>query len=100
MTFEDLMQYVGGDDSTFIAQCWAEADLMVSVYVAGAFKEIPQEILDRATLEVGAELYNRKNAPNGIQQFASFDGQSAVRIARDPMQAAYAILKPYVVIGL
>lgn len=99
MTFEDLKVYVGGDDDTYIQQCWNQAQIMVNAYTAGARTAIPSEIRDRATLEVGAELYNRKNAPNGIAQFASFDGQSPVRIARDPMQAAYAILNPYVVVG-
>jgi hypothetical protein len=53
----------------------------------------------RAILECGSELFYRRNAPSGITQFATPDGQSAVRVARDPMVGAYPILAPYMAAG-
>jgi hypothetical protein len=58
------------------------------------------DILNRAKIECGSELYHRRSAPNGVAQFATLDGGSAVRVARDPMIAAYPILVPYVGQGL
>lgn len=58
-------------------------------------------IRDRATLEVAADLWNRKSAPNGIvnQQFniGTGDlGSTPIRISRDPLAAARPILAPWV----
>lgn len=99
MNGEDLREYVGGNSAQqdFIDSCWAEAVVLVEGFVGT--KEIPDEIMDRAYLEVGSELFHRRSAPNGIAQFASFDG-SPVRVARDPMVAAYPILAPFVGPGL
>jgi len=93
----------------FVDSCWAEAEALVSRHVAtvgGEFGEdtsveVPAAILNRAKIEVGAELYYRRSAPNGIKQFATPEGGgTAVRVARDPMLAAYPILAPYVGLGL
>ena len=72
----------------------AEGDPSVMVFPAS----VPLVIVNRAIIEVGSELYNRRQAPNGISQFAANDG-SAIRVARDPMVAAYPILRPYLAGG-
>ena len=99
MDWNDLATYVGAaaEDSDFVQQCWDEAKWLVASFIGGA--EVPEEIGDRACLEVGSELYHRRNAPNGIARFASFDG-NPVRVARDPMVAAYPILSRFMVVGL
>ena len=98
MNATDLQEYVGAPDSdaTYVEQCWDEATSLVSVYVGDV--EIPIAILDRATLEVGSELYHRRQAPNGIAQFSSMDG-TPVRVARDPMLGAYPLLNRYIGLG-
>lgn len=90
----DLLEYVGAKDAVlpFATVCWNDAVTLVTTYVAPVV--IPQEILDRAYLEVGAELFHRKSAKNGIAQFAATDG-APVRIARDPMVAAYPLLNRF-----
>lgn len=100
-TWEDLKAFVGSDDFEYddlFQQCFIEAQVLVSKYVG--LIEVPEEILDRAFLEVGADLFNRRSAPNGImnQQYATVDGigQAPVRIARDPMAAAYKLLGRWV----
>lgn len=87
----DLLEYVGAKDTAlpFATTCATDAASLVDTYVGTVV--IPIEILDRAVLEVGAELFHRKSAKNGIAQFAATDG-APVRIARDPMVAAYPLL--------
>ena len=60
---------------------------------------IPEAVLRRAILEVGSELFHRRQAPNGFPQFATPDGGQAQRIARDPMVAARPILAPFLPMG-
>ena len=84
---------VSTGDAAFIEACADEAVAMVTAYV-GVGDYVPQAILQRAYLEVGSELYNRRSAPNGISQFASPDG-SVIRVARDPMVGAYPLLRPF-----
>jgi len=61
---------------------------------------VPADVLDRAKIECGSELYHRRSAPNGIAQFATLDGGSAIRVARDPMVAAIPLLQPFVGLGI
>jgi hypothetical protein len=98
MDSSDLTTYVGAtaEDSEFVQQCWDEAYALVSAYVGG--NDIPQAVGDRAVLETASELFHRRNAPNGIAQFAAFDG-SPVRVARDPMTPAYPLLARVMVVG-
>jgi len=102
MIAADLKEYAGATGSIevtdeYVAQCWEEAQALVDAYVGLA--TVPAAVLDRAYLEVGSELLHRKNAPNGIAQFNTFDG-SAIRVARDPMVGAYPLLKRFVGFGV
>ena len=93
---EALAVYVGDtkeSSSAYVEQCAAEARSMIEKHVGT--NEVPVVILDRAVLEVGAELYHRKTAPSGMKQFATEFGGSPVRIARDPMVAARPLLAPH-----
>jgi len=56
--------------------------------------------LDNAYLQVGSELFHRRNAPSGIAQFSSLDGTSPVRVAKDPMTSVYPLLNRWVVNGV
>ncbi|WP_156718165.1 hypothetical protein [Nocardioides sp. Leaf307] len=91
-------------DSALVQSCFEQAVALVTrtnrvwnadtkTYVASA---APVAIVDRAVLAVGAELYNQRNTKNGVAQFAAFD-EAPVRVARDPMVAAYPLLSPWVV---
>ena len=98
--YDDLKAYVGAPDSddTFVSTCWDEATALVNLYCG--LVVVPAVVLKRAKIECGSELYHRRSAPNGIAQFATLDGGSAVRVARDPMIAAIPILIPYVGLGV
>lgn len=96
---QQLANYVGAsnDDSSYVEQCWTEAVTMVAQFVGA--RAVPEEIIIRSAIEVGSELYHRRNAPNGIAQFSTIDG-SAIRVARDPMIGAYPILSRFVGPGI
>ena len=91
---EALAEYVGANDdqADFIRACVETAQELVSQFVGGS--NVPEVVLDRAVLEVGSEMFHRRNAPNGIAQFA-VEG-TAIRVARDPLVGAYPLLSRYV----
>jgi hypothetical protein len=102
VSLADLKEYVnpGGTattDDAFLTTCLAEATELISVFIGTVV--VPSVVKDRAVKETASELYHRRNAPNGLSQFASFDG-TPIRVARDPMVGAYPILGRYMVIGL
>lgn len=98
--FAELKSYVGASntDDDFVDSCWHEAIALVAKFVGTA--TVNADVLNRAYLECGSELFHRRSAPNGVAQFATLDGGSAVRVARDPMIAAYPILVPWVGQGI
>jgi hypothetical protein len=98
--YDGLKAYVGAPDSdnTFVNECWTQASSLVTKFVGTAV--VPADVINRAIIECGSELFHRRSAPNGIAQFATLDGGSAVRVARDPMIAAIPILTPFVGLGI
>lgn len=100
----DLDWYVnaknGSDASVaaLVARCEAEATELVSKHVGTA--TVPAVIIDRAVLEVGADLFYRRAARNGIVSFGNgVEAASVIRINRDPMTQAYPLLAPYLGLG-
>ena len=99
MAWTDLKSYVGAPDSddAFVETCYDDASTLVLRFIGQTY--VPSDILTRATLEVGSELYHRRSAPNGIAQFSTFDG-TPIRVARDPMIGAYPLLNRFVGLGV
>lgn len=94
VTLTEFKDYVGTKDaSDFPQSCLTAGSALVTKYV-GTVTTVPTEIVDQATLMAASELFHRRNAPNGIAQFADFGG-AAVRVGSDPMVAARQILLPY-----
>lgn len=89
------------DDAAYAATSKLEAETLVHGFIGGENNPygVPAPALNRAVLEVGADLFYRRQARNGI---ASFDGMEAqpMRLNRDPMSAAYPFLRPFLVTGL
>lgn len=93
VTLEQFKLYVGTKDATDYPQlCLTSGHQLVTNKVKGY--AVPAAIHDQAVLMVASELFHRRQAPNGITQFADATGQ-AIRISKDPMGAANAILLPY-----
>lgn len=96
----DLKAFVsaGASEDAVVTDCYDVAVELVMKFIGTAV--VPASVTNRAILVAGAELYNQKKAPNGIAQFASYDGQQAVRVARNPMVGVYPLLSPFMVMGL
>lgn len=97
-TVQDLAAFVNGTADDYTGACLLEAVALVATHTSG--RTVPDEIARRAVLEVGADLYHRRKARNGVTGFDTGDGGEIVRINRDPMAAAYPLLKPYVAPGI
>ena len=100
--YDGLKAYVGAPDSDndFVSDCWTQAHTLVDHFCGDAVSVVPAGVLTRAKIECGSELYHRRSAPNGVAQFATLEGGSAIRVARDPMVGAYPLLQVYVGLGI
>lgn len=100
--YDDLKAYVGAPDAddAFVADCWTVAHRLVDTYCGTKLVDVDADVLQRAKIECGSELYHRRSAPNGVAQFATLDGGQAVRVARNPMIAAVPLLEPYIGMGI
>jgi hypothetical protein len=99
VTVEQFREYVGtSEDSSFVDDCLASGVALVENYIGE--QEAPAVIIDQAVLLCSSELFHRRSAPNGIAQFASMDGSSPMRVAKDPMTAVYSLLLPFVKMGV
>ena len=98
ISLEDFQAYVGTDETgDFINSCLTAGHELVDKYQRST--TVPNQVHVQAVLMTASEIFHRRSAPNGIAQFASMDG-SPVRVARDPMTPAYALLLPYVGYGV
>jgi hypothetical protein len=98
-TLEWYVQAIG-DDVEFAAESKATAAQMVADFIGeGNPHRVPESVVARAVLEVGADLFYRKAAKNGIVAFDGAEPQ-VFRLNRDPMAAAYPLLRRYLVMGL
>ena len=96
MDWTDLKAYVGAsaNDDAYVEECWDTAKDLVASYIQSA--KIPVNVLKRSYLEVGSELFQRRNAPMGVAQYATYDG-APLNTARDPLVGVYPLLNRYMV---
>lgn len=112
-----LSSYLGAasGDAAYVESCAVEAEALVAELLAdvvwgtsaeGATWDStsgtwdtaggpPVELRRRAVLEVGADLYHRKAAKNGISTFGDNPDVPPIRIRRDPLDPARALLVAY-----
>ncbi|QKY80419.1 head-tail connector protein [Microbacterium phage PoRanda] len=83
-------------DDAFVQRCASEALALVGQLIGSA--TVPAEIRTRAIIEAGSELFHKRQAPNGISQFADAAG-TPLRVAKDPMNVARVILQPFLPLG-
>jgi hypothetical protein len=94
VTLAEFQAYVGTDEVDFPQECLTSGLALVTKYI-GAVTTVPVALNDQAVLITSSELFHRRSAPNGVAQFASFDG-APIRVAKDPMNAVYPLLQRYV----
>lgn len=104
MTVEDselkLRVNAGPADDQLVSDSLVAAEAMVDAYIdeqGVPDVEVPTAVRDRAVLRCAIDLFNQDKAPNGIvnQQYDVGDGtvgSTPIRISRDPMIGARAIL--------
>lgn len=94
ISLADFQAYVGTDETgDFINSCLTAGHSLVDSFQGEV--EVPSQVHIQAVLITASELFHRRSAPNGVAQFASFDG-NPVRVAKDPMNAVYPLLMRYV----
>lgn len=101
LTTAVLAEYVQADptaQAAFLARCVSEANDLVTGYAGAA--GVPEAVLDRAVLETAADLFYRRSTRNGVADFEGIDGLQPIRVNRDPLAAAYPLLRRYVGAGL
>ena len=100
-TLAEYVQAVSTEDQAHAESCTAEAAALVA-HALGENNpfDVPDEIVDRCVLEVGAELYYRKRTRHGISSFDGVEGAMPLRISRDPMTAAWPLLRQFIPFGL
>jgi len=97
VTLAEYVQAVSDVDKRLAADSAEEAEALVDQRIgktATERKTVPAAVRRRAILEVGSDLYYRKSSRSGVAGFESADVQP-IRLARDPMLTAAAILRPY-----
>lgn len=94
VTLAEFQAYVGTEETVFPQECLTAGHALITRYI-GEVETVPGSIHDQAVYIASSELFHRRSAPNGVAQFASMDG-SPIRVAKDPMNAVYPLLMPYV----
>jgi uncharacterized membrane protein len=94
VTVAQFREYVGTkEESVFVTDALDAGKSLVARYV-GPVVGVPSHIIDQSVLICASELFHRRQSPGGVTQFADMSG-SAVRVGRDPMFAAYELLRPW-----
>lgn len=90
-----------GEDAEFALESESQAQTMIHDFIGGKKNpfDVPGEIIERAILEVGADLYYRRASRNGIVQLDGVEPQ-IFRLHRDPLSAAYPLLRRYLAMGI
>jgi len=91
-----------GEDVQHAAWSKTVATGLVGGFVGGLDSNpfgVPVAILEMAVLEVGADVYYRKASRNGVVGLDGVDPQP-FRLNRDPMAAAYPLLRRFLVVGI
>jgi hypothetical protein len=94
ITVANFAEYLGTDETgDFISSCLTAGHALVDRYQGSAV--VPTQIHVQAVFIASSEFFHRRNSPQGVTQFAAMDG-SPVRAAKDPMNAVYPLLQPFV----
>lgn len=101
ITWTDLQAYVAApaEDQDYLELCVKQAHDMVLTHIRQ--RTVPESALDAATLEVAANLYQRRTSRRDVMNFSDGTVMPAqIRPALDPLTAARPILKPYLGVGI
>jgi hypothetical protein len=96
VTVEDLRAYVGAvADDDYLQPALDTAEALITQLI-GAVETVPEVIRDQSVLLTASEVFHRKQAPFGVQQFGIMDGAAPQRVSLDPKTPAYRLLQPFI----
>lgn len=89
------------NDDDRLSSCVTIADALLTGYVGGDKAAIPTDVYDLAWLNVARDVFNQRQAPNGVLtvQTQGVDGQTLnvpLPGGGDPLRSAYSLLAPWV----
>jgi len=98
-TVEDLADYVGAAPAEPLLPLVHAASLeMIDDYLGPRGKsKCPTSVYDLATLQLGSELWIRRNSPGGVMSWAN--GDVPARLAADAMRSVRPLLDRYKGLG-
>jgi hypothetical protein len=99
VTLEEFKDYVGTKDATDFPELCLDAGNALVGRLIGTSDEVPADVHKQAILIAASEIFHRRNAPQGISQFADATG-TPIRVGRDPMAAVYPLLLPFIGYGV
>jgi hypothetical protein len=97
VTSAQLATYIGADATDEAVQsALTVAVVLVEDVLIEAFRPVPTIVRDRLVLEVGHEVYKRKDSVSGSSQFADYSSGQPVAGPRDPLTRVWPVLRRYV----
>lgn len=101
VTVDDVRHYVRAttSDDPDLERALLQAESMLTNYLGAEKAGIPEDEYDPWVLHLTSELWNRQNAPGGVSNFATLDGEP-FRLARDPMTALYPLMSKWKLYGV
>lgn len=98
MDHTDLAVYVGAnEDDVFLPRVYSAALELIYGYLGAAEADVPASVLETAILQLGSELWVRRNSPGGIAQWT--DEGNPVRLGADPLRTVRPLLARYKGLG-
>ena len=86
--FLSMMNVIGSDDETRADDCLATASAYLSTNLGETWDTVPDLIQSDCVLAVAADLFNQKDARNGVMNVDS-DAIEPFRASADPLSAAW-----------
>ncbi len=90
--FLSMMNVIGSDDETRADDCLATARAYLSANLGETWDTVPDLIQSDCVLAVAADLFNQKDARNGVMNVNS-DAIEPFRVSADPLRAAWPKLR-------
>lgn len=90
--FLAMMNIIGSEDETRADGCLKTARAYLTANLGSTWDTVPQLIQSDCVLAVAADLYNQKDARNGVMSIDS-DTVEPFRVSSDPLRAAWPKLR-------
>lgn len=98
---DEVAAYLKVSPSPFSALCAERAETLVNSAIATLKAErLPDGIKKLAICEVAAKLYAWRDAPQGVANYSDIDTPIPIRVSKDALVTAKALIAPYATAGI